>query len=282
MRGLKQIVRSYIQKAEINLYTDTFKVLMKYDDHYILEDVCADIYRRCVRSINNSCAVDNIEFTSYVKEIIGDDLGMKNVAMNKLELEFSVLKKETETADDILTLKAKIVELEKDKSEIKKIVNATKSEIKVIIAATETLVSVQKKDKKEIKEFVIAKTESVSAQKDQNEIDHVKASISTLQNNFSEFKKDMVKCLNCESFECKHAEQVNFRREGMKVKVVGRGHTCKLYGHIEDFTVPVGTHGVMCLDRHSGIKWNYSTAKQLTCGCGRDSSFNNIVYLCKY
>ena len=126
MRGLKKLVRSYIQKAELNLYTDTFKLLLKYDDHYDLENVTGDVYKNCAKSIAEKCAVDDIEFNDYVEEIIGDDLQMKNVVCNKLArynvieikkkknkspVECAVLK-ESETRDELNALKRKRFEIE--------------------------------------------------------------------------------------------------------------------------------------------------------------------------
>ena len=126
MRGLKKIVRSYIQKAELHLYTDTFKLLVKYDDHYDLENVTGDVYKKCAKSIAEKCALDDIEFIDYVKEIIGDDLQMKNVVCTKLA-QYNVIEKkktklkspgecavlkQSETRDELNALKRKLFEIE--------------------------------------------------------------------------------------------------------------------------------------------------------------------------
>ena len=188
---MKQLIRSYIQKAEINLYTDTFKLLMKYEDHYILEDVCADIYRKCANSIHDKCTLDNLEFTNYVQEIIGDDLEMKNVTMKRLKHELST--KKTETADNISVHNENLFKIEKERSKFKKRLTATK-----------------KKDNKE-GNVVNAKTESVPAQKYHSEVNHVNLSPSK-------------ECVLSESFHWNHVKQVKFQCEGMKVKVVSDGH----------------------------------------------------------
>ena len=84
-------MRVYIQKADISSYTDAFKVLAKYDDHFILEVVSADCYRKCAKSIIKKCTLDNLDMTSYVEEIIGEDLEMKNVSRKKLMKECAAL-----------------------------------------------------------------------------------------------------------------------------------------------------------------------------------------------
>ena len=141
---MKQLARAYIQKAGINLYTDTFKLLVKFDDCFILEGVCEDTYRRCLRSIMEKCAEDDIEFDDYVKEIIGDDAEMKNIVYEKLILEFSK-HKETYPKDEVKSPKRKLDEMEgkeeENISEIKRLVIASRDDL---VAVKNDLVTIKK------------------------------------------------------------------------------------------------------------------------------------------
>ena len=110
-------MRSYIQRVGINLYTDTFQILVKYDDHYHLEDVCADIYRKCVKSIKQKCELDDVEFTSYVEDIIGEDLEMKNIVLKKLTQYYGIERElDTEPYDKDVVMK-KLEKLEAKEEE---------------------------------------------------------------------------------------------------------------------------------------------------------------------
>ena len=225
MRGLKQVVRSYIRKTDINLYTDTFQLLVKYDDHYVLENVCTDIYQKCVKSIADKCAVDSIEFSNYVEEIIGDDLVMKNIVLKKLTAEFADLNKEYETKDELSTLKRRLDEI--DTREAKKF-----CEMKELLAATDKkIINVQKTDQEGI-----------------SKIDSLTKSVAVLQQKLSKREKEIAKCSNCKYFDCKHEEEINLLSVGMKVKVSKNKHACKaitINGISKDVVIPADTDGLM-------------------------------------
>ena len=85
---MKDVVRLSIKAFKINEYIDTFKALVKYDDHYILENVCTDIYQKCVQSIRDKCSRDNLKFSVYIEKICdNDDLAIQNIVVKRLRAE---------------------------------------------------------------------------------------------------------------------------------------------------------------------------------------------------
>ena len=269
---MKQLVRCYIQEAEINLYTDTFQMLVKYDDHYYLENVCADVYRKCVLRISEKCVVDGIEFSSYVEEIIGDDLQMMNIVYKKLTAEFANLNKESETNDELSTLKRKLDE--NDVREAKKF-----CEIKELVAATDKkFITVQNNDQKEISKI----EQLLISQKEQ--FDSLAKSVSQLQKKFSEREKKIVKCLNCRYVDCKDEEKLHKLYAGMKVKVSEyRDHACKespINGISTDFVIPANTEGIIKKDFN--IEFHPSSGEIINCYCrDQNRTRENVYYKCK-
>jgi len=116
VRGMKDVVRLSIKAAEIDVNTDIFKVLVKYDDHYILENVCTDIYRKCVQSIRDKCNVDNLSYSDYIEQISGDDLDIQNIVVKRLKVELDALDKEVETENALMMFERKLKEAEERKN----------------------------------------------------------------------------------------------------------------------------------------------------------------------
>ena len=260
---MKQLVRAYIQKAGINLYTDTFKLLVKYDDSFILEGVCDDTYRRYARSIMEKCAEDDIEFDDYVNEIIKDDAEMKNIVYEKLILEFSKYSKETDTKDEVKSLKRKLGEMEgkeeENISEIKRLVISSKNELK------KELVAAVKKDLIAVKKDLIAGQKGIVAEQ------KIQTGLTT------DLKNDLKKCPNCNSIQCRHNEPVRLLMNGMKVR--SQKHSCHVNpGGTEPVVVPWGKIGKM--NKDFSITWDLGRGKEVTCNCNVSRSANNIVYVC--
>ena len=237
-----------MQKVGINLYTDTFQLLVKYDDHYDLEDVCADIYSKCVKSIVEKCAEDPsdlsvgvAEFIDYLEEIIGDDLELKNIVTTKLIKEFIRLNKETETTDDIAIMREQLVQMEaREKEKLKE------------------LVSTQRRDEKRI--------------------DSLKSSVTDLNKRMCLREKQIVKCSNCRSVDCKRGIHVKNLFSGMKVRSDGIGHTCSKHLGDAQVYLPKGTEGILKSD--FTIEWSYNGEK-INCKCSsKISGWDNVVYNC--
>ena len=113
---MKDVVRLSIKDVKIDVYTDTFKVLVKYEDHYSLENVCTDIYRKCVRCINDKCNVDNLSYSDYIEQISGDDLDIQNIVVKRLKVELDTLDKEVETENAVMKFERKLKEAEERKN----------------------------------------------------------------------------------------------------------------------------------------------------------------------
>ena len=221
---------------------------MKYDDHYDLEDVCADIYRKCANSIMEKCKLDNLEFTNYVEEIIGDDLEMKNVAMKKLMNEFTDL-----TGNAVLT---------DEMAEIKKQLNDLREKEQNYIS--------------EKKQF------SLTHKKDKDEIDFLKTTVNVLQKKVDEPEKEIPMCSNCRWFKnkCKCGESLNHLYAGMKVR--SHGHSCLVFpggAQSQELHVPWGTVGIK--EKEFGIVWDDGKRK-IVCNCNKSTStYSKIVYFCR-
>jgi len=274
---LKQLVRTYIQKAGINLYTDTFKLLVKYDDCFILEGVCEDIYRRCSRSIMEKCADDDIEFNDYVNEIIKDDPEMKNIVFEKLILEFSVHNKETETKDELTPLKRKVVEIEEKEdgniSEIKRLVIASKNELTELVAAHKDLTAEQKSIVAEQKGIAAEQKGIVSGQKGIVSGQKGIVAEQKIQTGLTTELKNLI-CSNCRSIQCRTGEPIRKLWKGMKVE--SQKHSCHVYpGGTEPVVVPLGKIGIMNQD--FSITWDLGSGKKVTC---MPSQVSNVVHAC--
>ena len=130
---MKDVVRLSIKAAKIDVYTDTFKVLVKYDDHYILENVCTDIYQKCVQSIRDKCFVDNLSFSDYIENISGDNLDIQNIVVKRLKVELVALDEKVETENAIMKFERKLKEVEERKnSDITQLREDTEKKLKQV------------------------------------------------------------------------------------------------------------------------------------------------------
>ena len=249
MRGLKRLVRSYIQQADIKETPcfDTFKILVKYDNDFVCEDLCGDIYRKCTQTIAEHLE-DEGEFITAVEDVIGDDLEMKSNVLKRMKLEFAALKTETNAADDTSSLKRKFEEMEDGEEETvskhTKLLDSTKSQLK----------------------------------KDQMP--------DAKQNKVSETEKDITKCSNCGHVDCRDGQLVNRFRFGFtSSRVVSLGHLCTAYPGGEEAAEIEVIEGIEGIQKISGIAWDYGFGKVLICNCKQrgfcNAGYHNVVYKCK-
>ena len=186
---MKDEVRLSIKATKIDVYTDTFKVLIKYDDQYILENVCTDIYRKYVQSIRDTCTRNNLRFSDYIEQISRDDLDIQNIVGKRLKAELDALNKEAETENAVIKFERKLNEAEERKN----------SHITELREDTEKKISSLKRKLEEIDDRETKK-------------------LCEMEGRLTERENTIFKCDNCKFVDCKNGRDVETLSKGMKVR----------------------------------------------------------------
>ena len=87
IRGMKQLIRSLVQELEMKEtgLLDIFKVLLKNHANFICEEICADIYRKClVLIMTEKWWYTKVEAQKYLEAKTGTDPKMKNIVRKML------------------------------------------------------------------------------------------------------------------------------------------------------------------------------------------------------
>ena len=114
IRGMKQLIRSLIQKLEMKEtgLLDIFKVLLKHHTNFICEEICADIYSKCLAFLKaEKWWYTKVEAQKYLEEKIGRDTRMKKI-IGKVLANFDLEGEKTKQAEEIAKGKLPIVEVE--------------------------------------------------------------------------------------------------------------------------------------------------------------------------
>ena len=288
VRGMKDVVRLFIKNVKIDEYNDTFKVLVKYDNHYILENVCTDIYRKCVQSIRDKCTRDNIRFSDYIEEIRGEDLDIQNIVVKRLRAENLASNNEDDFQSEIKSLEQKLKEI-KTRGALRYHENTPLTEPMVTNNCADAV------DPNEI-HSIKQKLEHIATglQKKDSElkrcqdmlslqhkvIDNMSKSVSDLNEKMSMHEAKTSRCVNCTYVDCRFDEEVILYNEGTRV-FRKDNHECQtLEG--EFVRIPRNVHGVMNEDPFR-ITWKLKDGKEVTCKCDINNSSRSsyIVYKCK-
>jgi len=237
VRGMKDVVRLSIKAAEIDVNTDIFKVLVKYDDHYILENVCTDIYRKCVQSIRDKCNVDNLSYSDYIEQISGDDLDIQNIVVKRLKVELDALDKEVETENAIMKFERKLKEVEERKNsditelregitelredtekKMKQVEERKNSDITQLMDGTEKKVSSLKWKLEEIDGWKAKKSCEMEELKELVENAATKDDSEDMEGRLTDRENTIFKCDNCKFVDCKNGKDIELLSRGMKVR----------------------------------------------------------------
>jgi len=237
VRGMKDVVRLSIKAAEIDVNTDIFKVLVKYDDHYILENVCTDIYRKCVQSIRDKCNVDNLSYSDYIEQISGDDLDIQNIVVKRLKVELDALDKEVETENAIMKFERKLKEVEERKNsditelregitelredtekKMKQVEERKNSDITQLMDGTEKKVSSLKWKLEEIDGWKAKKSCEMEELKELVENAATKDDSEDMEGRLTDRENTIFKCDNCKFVDCKNGKDIELLSKGMKVR----------------------------------------------------------------
>jgi len=285
VRGMKKSVRSYIKAANIDEYIDTFKVLIKYDDNYILENVCSDVYRKCVKSIRDKCTLDNLRFSDYMEEISRDDPDIQNIVLLRLRAELDAMDKKTATKNDIKSLKEEIeVNEGKRSTEIQKlkekVTTATKNKTEIqneVNSLKRKLEEIESKDAKKHCKMTELKVLIEDTKKDVKGIEDYVSSIGKRETQGHQKKS---KCKNCKFDDCKDGQAIFELYKGLKVCCIC-AHKCP-DASTKSITRPIHLNagGTICANQHT-INWNLF-GNTFAVKYSHDTPYQDIiVYNCK-
>ena len=282
---MKKSVRSYIKAANIDEYIDIFKVLIKYDDNYILENVCSDVYRKCVKSIRDKCTLDNLRFSDYMEEISRDDPDIQNIVLLRLRAELDAMDKKTATKNDIKSLKEEIeVNEGKRSTEIQKlkekVTTATKNKTEIqneVNSLKRKLEEIESKDAKKHCKMTELKVLIEDTKKDVKGIEDYVSSIGKRETQGHQKKS---KCKNCKFHDCKDGQAIFELYKGLKVCCIC-AHKCP-DASTKSITRPIHLNagGTICANQHT-INWNLF-GNTFAVKYSHDTPYQDIiVYNCK-
>ena len=283
---MKKAVRSHIKTSNIDVFTDTFKVLVKYDDHYILEYVCADVYRKCVKSIRAKCTLDNIRFSDYMEEICGNDLDIQNIVLLRLRAELDATDNKTETKKGIKNLKEEIEANEGKRNteiqELREKVNSSAAKNKTEIqnevnSLKRKLEEIESKEAKKHCKMTELKDMIEDTKKDVKGIEDY---VSTIGNRKTQMEQKNRKCKNCDFEYCRDGQPIFELYKGVKV-CCSSCHDCQDAGtKNKKWNVPLNAVGTICTNPHK-ITWMLDR-KPISCKYSADTQYMDIlVYNCK-
>jgi len=262
VRGMKDVVRLSIKAAEIDVNTDIFKVLVKYDDHYILENVCTDIYRKCVQSIRDKCNVDNLSYSDYIEQISGDDLDIQNIVVKRLKVELDALDKEVETENAIMKFERKLKEVEERKNsditelregitelredtekKMKQVEERKNSDITQLMDGTEKKVSSLKWKLEEIDGWKAKKSCEMEELKELVANAATKDDFQDMEGRLTDRENTIFKCENCKFVDCKNGRGIEILSHGIRVrsKIALEGH----YPNGKKISIPANAEGIV-------------------------------------
>ena len=107
IRGMKQLIRSLVQKLEMEEtdLLDIFKVLMKHHANFTCEEICADIYSKClVLIMTEKWWYTKVEAQKYLEAKTGTDPKMKNIVrmvLANFDMEGEKITEQAEQAEQI-------------------------------------------------------------------------------------------------------------------------------------------------------------------------------------
>jgi len=297
VRGMKDVVRLSIKAAEIDVNTDIFKVLVKYDDHYILENVCTDIYRKCVQSIRDKCNVDNLSYSDYIEQISGDDLDIQNIVVKRLKVELDALDKEVETENAIMKFERKLKEVEERKNsditelregitelredtekKMKQVEERKNSDITQLMDGTEKKVSSLKWKLEEIDGWKAKKSCEMEELKELVENAATKDDSEDMEGRLTDRENTIFKCDNCKFVDCKNGRDIEILSKGMKVR--SKIAIEYFYPNGKKISFPENAEGIVVDPFH--ITWKQLGGVNTTCKYNfKADKGNSVAYECK-